>query len=181
MALPTSGPISMSMVRTELGVPSQAPLSLSSSEAGTYATINPYSGNGTTPAGPDGISPYSISEWYGYNHSSSLFSSSYTKTTSSTVNYVLKSGIPPTTIVRSLNSTGTATDYINCINSASVTVSIAGIGSARISLVVNDRTATTTLINFSTLTTFSGNLAGRSGSFVAPRAHLIEITASALI
>lgn len=63
MALPSSGPISMSMVRTELGVPTQAPFSLNTAEDGGYATLNTCSYDR-----PSSANPASISEWYGYCH-----------------------------------------------------------------------------------------------------------------
>jgi len=63
MALPTSGSLSMNQIRTELGIPSQAPLSLDTAENGGYVAINQCS-----PLRPSAGNPASISEWYGYNH-----------------------------------------------------------------------------------------------------------------
>lgn len=59
MALPSSGIIRFSDIRTELGVPNQAPFKLGEAERGTYATINP---NSTVVAS----NPARISEWYNY-------------------------------------------------------------------------------------------------------------------
>lgn len=64
MALPLSGPISASMIRTELGIPSQAPFSIDSAENGTYIALNTCSAYLPSPS-----NPAAISEWYGYCHS----------------------------------------------------------------------------------------------------------------
>jgi len=63
MALPLSGQLSISQIRTELGIPSQAPFSLDTATNGGYVTLNPCSPYLPNPGNPD-----SISEWYGYNH-----------------------------------------------------------------------------------------------------------------
>jgi hypothetical protein len=64
MALPPSGTLSMSQIRTELGVTGQAPFSLKDASTGVYVTINTCS-----QYRPNGVSPYAISEWYSYCHS----------------------------------------------------------------------------------------------------------------
>jgi hypothetical protein len=69
MALPASGQLSMNDIRVELGVPSQAPMSLQAASIGTYATINTCS-----PSRPNSSSPYAISEWYSYCHTCPCFS-----------------------------------------------------------------------------------------------------------
>jgi hypothetical protein len=61
--LPSSGLITMGDIRTELGVPSQAPFSLNTATDGGYGSINPAS-----PNRPSGANPDSLSEWYGYDH-----------------------------------------------------------------------------------------------------------------
>ena len=61
--LPSSGVITMGDIRTELGVPSQAPFSLDTATNGGYGSINPAS-----PNKPSGANPDSLSEWYGYDH-----------------------------------------------------------------------------------------------------------------
>ena len=66
MALPNSGQISFSNLRTELGIPSQAPFSITSAATGVYVTINQNS-----PSKPNSTAPHAISEWYGYNHTTS--------------------------------------------------------------------------------------------------------------
>ena len=66
MSLPSSGPISMSMIITELGYGGGLTnISLSGSENGLYGTINTCS-----VSYPDGVSSFSISEWYNYNDNS---------------------------------------------------------------------------------------------------------------
>jgi|LauGreDrversion4_2_1035121.scaffolds.fasta_scaffold190691_2 hypothetical protein len=64
MPLPTSGAISLSQIRAELGVPSQAPFSLNTATNGGYATVNTCSNNYPISTDPD-----SVSEWLGYCHS----------------------------------------------------------------------------------------------------------------
>lgn len=61
--LPSSGLITMGDIRTELGVPSQAPFSLNTATNGGYGSINPAS-----PNKPSGADPDALSEWYGYDH-----------------------------------------------------------------------------------------------------------------
>lgn len=66
MALPSSGPLKLSDIRAELGMSSTSNFSLinASARASGYPPIlNPYS---PVPP-PNNISPYSISEWYGYS------------------------------------------------------------------------------------------------------------------
>ena len=61
--LPTSGEISMNMIRAELGVPAQANFSLHQARLGTYAPLNPYS-----PHLPPATGPVKLTDWYGYCH-----------------------------------------------------------------------------------------------------------------
>lgn len=63
MTLPTSGPLSLSDIRTELTASGYSTnFSLKNAETGVYGTIN------TGGTHPDGNSPYAISEWYNYNN-----------------------------------------------------------------------------------------------------------------
>ncbi len=62
MTLPSSGPLSFSAVNTELGRSSTDLISLEDAETGVYIAINQ---NSTSR--PNGLSPYSMSEWYGYD------------------------------------------------------------------------------------------------------------------
>ena len=69
MALPGSGPISMSMINGELNRAAESNISLDSAENGSYATINTCS-----PSRPSATNPASMSEWYSYNHKASCSS-----------------------------------------------------------------------------------------------------------
>ncbi len=64
MALPSSGQISLNQIRAELGMSSTSNFSLfkASTSATGYPILNPYS-----PVKPNNLSPYAISEWYGYS------------------------------------------------------------------------------------------------------------------
>ncbi|MCV9928114.1 hypothetical protein OIU83_10645 [Flavobacterium sp. LS1R49] len=66
MALPTSGPISMGDIYVELGQPkpvSGLSISLRSASTGGIRTIN-----NNSLRKPDGLTPHSMSEFLGYNH-----------------------------------------------------------------------------------------------------------------
>ncbi len=64
MALQSSGTITMNDIRTELGIPTQTPFSLSNAVNGVYVPLNTCGPNvpSTTP-------PYELTDWYGYDHS----------------------------------------------------------------------------------------------------------------
>ena len=64
MALPTSGPISLNDIRIEIGESNTANFSLKDAATGVYSPINQNS-----PLRPNGVAPYALSEWYGYDHS----------------------------------------------------------------------------------------------------------------
>lgn len=61
--LPTSGQITMDMIRAELGVPSQTNFTLDNARDGVYAALNPYS-----PYLPPTSGQVKITDWYGYCH-----------------------------------------------------------------------------------------------------------------
>lgn len=63
--LPSSGPLSISMIREKLTgtATSGSTTSLKDAETGVYSTINQNS-----PSKPDEASPYAVSEWYSYDH-----------------------------------------------------------------------------------------------------------------
>lgn len=63
MALPSTGSISFSQINVELGRAGTTEIGLNQAEAGTLAPINPVGTNK-----PNGTTPNSISEWYGYDH-----------------------------------------------------------------------------------------------------------------
>lgn len=66
MALPLSGQISMNDIRVELGIPTQSPFGLDEARNGTYVPLNTCS-----PYLPPSTGPISLSDWYGYDHSTS--------------------------------------------------------------------------------------------------------------
>ena len=63
MALQSSGTIKMSEINTELGRSSTATISLDTAENGGYGAINM-----SSPSYPSSSNPAAMSEWYGYNH-----------------------------------------------------------------------------------------------------------------
>lgn len=75
MSLPTSGAISMDMIRAELGVPSQSPFSLNTARSGGYVTLNPNS-----PTLPPATGAVSLASWYGYCQNCAAYSFSYAST-----------------------------------------------------------------------------------------------------
>jgi hypothetical protein len=62
MSLPSSGPLSLSDIRTEISNSFTANFSLKNAETGFYIPLN------LAGSHPDGSSPYAISEWYNYNN-----------------------------------------------------------------------------------------------------------------
>jgi hypothetical protein len=72
MTLQGSGPISMNDINVELGRSGTATIGLNQAESGTYAAINTAS-----TSRPNGSTPNSMNEWYGYNHNAvTLYSQS---------------------------------------------------------------------------------------------------------
>ena len=86
MALTSSGTISMSDIRTELG--DSGTISLKEASDGTIATIN--TGNDAANR-PDGSAPHAMSEFYSYNHSATSVgvptSLSYTAASTTTTTF----------------------------------------------------------------------------------------------
>lgn len=64
MVLPASGQISFNDLRVELGIPTQAPFSITTAATNGYVTIN----TAGSANSPDTSAPHAISEWYNYNH-----------------------------------------------------------------------------------------------------------------
>jgi hypothetical protein len=62
--LPTTGTITMDMIRTELGIPATTNFSLDAARKGLYVPLNPYS-----PTLPPESGPVKLTDWYGYCHS----------------------------------------------------------------------------------------------------------------
>lgn len=67
MTLPASGQISFNDLRVELGIPTQAPFSITTAATNGYVTINT-----SSPSYPNSSAPHAISEWYSYNHNASV-------------------------------------------------------------------------------------------------------------
>ena len=65
MSIPSSGPISLADINTELGRNANDEIGMSQAETGTYQTINTNNANANRP---NGSAPHSIDEWYGYWH-----------------------------------------------------------------------------------------------------------------
>ncbi len=63
MPLPSSGTISFQDIKNELGIPNQSPFSMITAAQGGYVAINQNS-----PLKPRSTPPFSIHDWYGYNH-----------------------------------------------------------------------------------------------------------------
>lgn len=68
MALPSSGTLGMNQIRTELGIPSQAPFSLNTAVQEGYVYLNECSASKPNPS-----TPQTLSEWYSYNHSAPCY------------------------------------------------------------------------------------------------------------
>jgi hypothetical protein len=65
MAIPTTGPVNMSMIRTELGMPTATNFSLTNASVGGvagYPALNPFS-----PVRPPASTPCNIGSWRGYS------------------------------------------------------------------------------------------------------------------
>lgn len=63
MTLQSSGAISMNNINVELGRSGTATIGLNQAESGSYGAINTAS-----TSRPNGSTPNSMNEWYGYNH-----------------------------------------------------------------------------------------------------------------
>jgi hypothetical protein len=66
MALPTTGPLSMGDINVELGRARSSAISLDAAENGSYVAINQ-----SSISKPSSTNPATISEWRGYNHTTS--------------------------------------------------------------------------------------------------------------
>jgi len=117
MALTSSGTISMSDIRTELG--DSGAISLKEASDGTIATINT---NNAVADRPDGSAPHAMSEFYSYNHSASGASTAWssvpsnfsisgqswadTETANKTISLANGSGNTTVTVVNGSSATG---------------------------------------------------------------------------
>lgn len=66
MTLQSSGAISMNDINVELGRSGTTTIGLNQAESGSYGAINTNSASR-----PNGSTPNSMNEWYGYNHNAS--------------------------------------------------------------------------------------------------------------
>ena len=107
MALPSSGSLGLNSIKTELGIPSQAPFTLASASLGYYVAINQ-----SSPSKPNSTAPHAISEWYGYNHTYSAARSiiiALTVTSGTTTLTAFKNGVSYLTRTTAGNTFGSIT------------------------------------------------------------------------
>lgn len=144
MPLPGSGPISMSMINTELGRTSNtANTSLaggSTPAVGSLFFLGEFSGSINQTA------PHRMGEWYSYATTPITFNQRYTRTGASppVVTYTLRSG---STSLNPVSTTTTRTDIIyetSAPMTASVLISVPSTA-VNITLIVKNITAGTTL------------------------------------
>lgn len=100
MALQTSGTITMNDIRTELGIPSQAPFGLDQARQGVYVPLNSCSTNKPPTSGA-----VSLASWYGYNHAATC-SCGVTYNMNLPATGAWTNGVATTTIPIPLGSTG---------------------------------------------------------------------------
>ena len=83
MALPLNGALSFDQIGVELQRASGSILNITTAETGGYVALNPYS-----TYRPNGVTPSTVSEWYGYNHTQVQLIPSFqiTKSTPSDIN-----------------------------------------------------------------------------------------------
>jgi len=89
MALPLSGDLSFNQIGLEIQRASGAILDIKDAELGVYVPLNVYS-----TYRPDGVTPCSVSEWYGYNHTQSQFTPFF---------QVIKNSVSSTTVNTNFN------------------------------------------------------------------------------
>lgn len=107
MALQTSGTITMNDIRTELGIPSQAPFGLDQARQGVYVPLNSCSTNKPPTSGA-----VSLASWYGYNHAATCSCAvTYTMNLPTSGNWSNGTGV--TTIPIVLGSTGNVDITVN--------------------------------------------------------------------
>lgn len=73
MALPSSGSISTAMINTELGRGTNDVFNFQTAAQGGYVTLNTNS-----PSLPSSSAPFSLQDWYSYDHSASPAAPSFT-------------------------------------------------------------------------------------------------------
>lgn len=107
MALPLSGDLSFNQIGVELQRASGAILDIKDAELGVYVPLNVYS-----TYRPDGVTPCSVSEWYGYNHTQSQFTPFF---------QVIKNSVASTTVNTNFNMWITVANIGNAPTSGLVT------------------------------------------------------------
>lgn len=107
MALPLSGDLSFNQIGVEIQRPSGAVLDIKDAELGVYVPLNVYS-----TYRPDGITPCSVSEWYGYNHTQSNVTPFF---------QVVKNSVASTTVNTNFNMWITVANIGNAPTSGLVT------------------------------------------------------------
>ena len=120
MALPLSGQLSFSAIRTELGVPSQAPFSITTAATGGYVAINQ-----SSPAKPNSSAPHAVSEWYGYNQTYSATKTLYINFNWSRAGQTLRIYKNGTNILTYTSSVSTTTT-INTGDAVYATLAVSG-------------------------------------------------------
>lgn len=107
MALPLSGDLSFNQIGVEIQRASGAILDIKDAELGVYVPLNVYS-----TYRPNGITPCSVSEWYGYNHTQSQFTPFF---------QVIKNSVASTTVNTNFNMWITIANIGNAPTSGLVT------------------------------------------------------------
>lgn len=108
MALPLSGALSFDEIGVELQRASGSILNITTAETGEYVALNPYS-----TYKPDGYTPCSVSEWYGYNHTQSQLTPFF---------YITKSAPSDVTVNTNFNFTITVANGGNVSTNGSIVV-----------------------------------------------------------
>lgn len=109
-ALPSTGPISLNDIRTQLGLSTKTNFSLDSAENGDvangYPTINKCS-----PTRPSDVDGCSLSEWYNYDHGAACVSNAIQAVY---CNYAAVMCDQSYTVASVPQTTSTSTSYIGC-------------------------------------------------------------------
>jgi hypothetical protein len=178
MALPASGPISMSMINTELGRASNT--TNTSLAGGSTPAVGSLFSLGDVSGSINQTAPHQMSEWYNYAATPIPIRQRYTRTgaTPPVVAYAFRSG--STSIINtSTSTTDNRTIYESTVPlTASVTIAVAG-ASVNLQLIVKNITAGTTLSTQGP-NSFSTVGAGYTYQWTGNANTTYEITASAI-
>ena len=179
MPLPASGPISMSMINTELGRASNT--ANTSLAGGSIPAVGSLFSLGNVSGSINQTAPHQMSEWYSYAATPIPVRQRYTRTGASPITaYTFRSG--STTITTTTIST-TDNSRIIFESTAPLTASVliaAGVGTnVTIQLIVKNITAGTTLSSQGPAV-FSATGAGYTYQWTGNANTIYEITASAI-